>query len=157
LTVGGHRIQPAIRGALEALGAASEHAGFFEKVLFETASFDNRFRQLRTKRLLQWGRTTCFDLLLRAGELGIGGTAYAPEIAYLADSTGPKAGFEKLWGYELSKQLAPWAEGLLQAWHLNWEAVARIVGVRWIGDPYSPGDLENALCIYQHRPRQHRC
>jgi hypothetical protein len=157
LTVRGHRIQPAVRGALEALQAAYEHSGFFRAVLLEPASFDDRFSKLRNEHLTQWGRTTCFDLLLRTGAIGIDGTYYEPEIAYLADSTGPSAGFEKIWGLNLTKQLTAWAEGLLQAWHRNWGAVVQQVGARWTGRPYAPGDLENALCIYQHKAKATNC
>jgi hypothetical protein len=153
LTVGGHRIQPAVRGALEALQSACANAGFFRMVLLEPASFDDRFKRLRASHLPQWGRTTCFDLLLRAGALGIGGMNYEPAMAYLSDSTGPKAGFEMIWGCNLTKKTTPWAEGLLRAWYCNWNSVVQRTGASWTGRPYMPGDLENALCIYQHRSK----
>jgi hypothetical protein len=51
-------------------------------------------------------RRTSFDLLLRAGALGIGGQHYKPEIAYLGGSTGPKRGFARVWGVELGDDAA---------------------------------------------------
>ncbi len=87
------------------------------------------------------------------GVLGVGGHRYEPEIAYLADSTGPKAGFHAVWGRTVTRGTAEWCEGLLQAWHRDWEEVAKRVGSRWSHTPYASGDLENALCIYQDRTR----
>jgi hypothetical protein len=79
---------------------------------------------MRAARLSRWGRTTCFDLLLRTGALRIGGDPYEPEIAYLAGSTGPRAGFREVWGRDVPDETAPSAEGLLQAWHHHWNEVA---------------------------------
>ncbi len=151
-TVGHHRIQQGLVGAKKALVAACEHAALLYDVLHaQSLSFDERYSQLRSARLTRWGRTTSFDLLLRAGALGIGGQNYEPEIACLAGSTGPKAGFRAVWGHDVTDHTAPWCEGLLQAWHKHWPEVVDQVGAPWSGRPYAPGDLENALCIYQER------
>lgn len=149
--VGHHRIQQGLAGAKKALLAACEGSDLLQEVVHTPRSFDDRYRRLRDARLERWGRTTCFDLLLRTGALGIAGQFYGPEIAYLAGSTGPKVGFRAVWGRNVSSDSAPWCEGLLQAWNRHWPAVVDRVGLSWSGRPYSPGDLENALCIYQER------
>jgi len=149
--VGHHRIQPGLRGAKKALVEACRHTNVLHEVLHMSGSFDERYQRLRASNLAQWGRTTCFDFLLRTGALGIGNQRYEPEIAYLADSTGPKAGFRAVWGEEVTNRRAPWCEGILQAWYNNWSEIVRCVGVHWSGLPYAPGDLENALCIYQEK------
>jgi hypothetical protein len=148
--VGHHRIQQGLLGAKKALVAACERSDLLHEILHTPRGFDERYQRLRAARLPRWGRTTCFDLLLRGGVLGIGGEYYQPEIAYLAGSTGPKAGFRAVWGREVTGGTAAWSEGLLQAWHRHWTDVADRVDARWSGHPYAPGDLENALCIYQH-------
>ena len=149
--VGHHRIQPGLRGAKIALVAACERSDLIQEVLFTEQSFDDRFQRLRGAHLPQWGRTTSFDLLLRTGALSIGNQHYEPEIAYLDGSTGPMRGFEIIWGCTVNDQTASRCEGVLQAWHRNWTSVAGRVGVHWTDRPYAPGDLENALCIYQER------
>jgi hypothetical protein len=103
----------------------------------------------------QWGRTTSFDLLLRTGTLGIGGQHYKPDYAYLADSTGPKTGFARVWGVSPTAATAAWAEALLRAWTEECDAVAERVGVEWEKPRLEPCDQENFLCIYQerHRPK----
>jgi hypothetical protein len=126
-------------------------------VLHKPRSFDDRYQRILHEHLDRWGRTTCFDLLLRTGSLGIGGQRYEPEIAYLAGSTGPREGFRIVWGRDVTKRSAPWCEGVLQAWHEHWPEVVSCAGARWSGRPYAPGDLENALCVYQEdRNRQCR-
>jgi hypothetical protein len=150
-TVGHHRIQQGLAGAKKALVAACGRNDLLHEVLYTRRSFDDRYQRLRDARLARWGRTTCFDLLLRTGALGIGGQRYEPEIAYLAGSTGPKVGFRTVWGRNVSDETATWCEGLLQAWHRHWSEVVDRVGSRWSGRPYAPGDLENALCIHQER------
>lgn len=151
--VGHHRIQQGLTGACKALIAACRHSNLLHEVLHTTGSFDDRYRHLLDSRLDRWGRTTCFDLLLRTGKLGIGGQRYEPEIAYLDGSTGPSKGFRAIWGREVTPRTAPWCEGLLHAWHRHWPEVTGRVGVRWSDTPYAPGDLENALCIYQESQR----
>jgi hypothetical protein len=148
--VGHHRIRQGLVGAKKALIAACERSDFLHEVIYTPRSFDDRYGRLRTARLARWGRTTCFDLLLRTGALGVSGEHYEPEVAYLAGSTGPSAGFRKVWGRHVTDETAPWSEGLLQAWNDHWDDVAKRVGADWSGRPYTSGDLENALCIYQH-------
>jgi len=149
--VGHHRIQQGLVGAKKALVAASDRAELLFELLHTPRSFDDRYQRLLRADLERWARTTCFDLFLRTGALGIGGQHYEPEIAYLAGSTGPRAGFRAVWGRDVSNETAAWCEGLLQAWHRHWTDVVDRVGSRWWGRPYAPGDLENALCIYQER------
>jgi hypothetical protein len=146
-----HRIQPGLAGAKKALIAACDESALVHEVLHTAGGFDDRYQRLRDAYLTQWGRTTCFDLLLRTGALGIGGQTYEPKIAYLAGSTGPKTGFRKVWGRDVTDESAEWCEGLLQAWHRHWTEVVARVGAHWSGRPYAPGDLENALCVYQER------
>lgn len=150
-SVGHHRIQPAHKGAKEALVSACGHNGFFREVLHSGEDFDTRYQRVRRESLRQWGRTTCFDLLVRAGALGVGGTRYLPDFAYLAGSTGPRRGYELVIGEVLSDEKAPWAEAVLQAWSRHWREVADRVGIRWEGEPLCPRDQENFLCIYQEQ------
>lgn len=155
-TVGHHRIQQGLTGAKKALVAACQHSQLIHEILQGSDSFDDRYHRLLAARLDRWGRTTCFDLLLRTGALGVCGERYEPDIAYLVGSTGPSAGFELVWGRSVSEANGPWCEGLLQAWHRNWPEVAKRTGATWSGRPYAPGDLENALCIWQEGT-QHSC
>lgn len=150
-SIGHHRIQPAVKGAKKALVAACADHELFYELLHSREDFGTRYWRLRNARCEQWGRTTCFDLLLRAGALGVDGSNYAPQIAYLSDSTGPKSGFKKIWGREISKENAEWGEALLWAWTEYWRDVASRVGVAWEDEPYTSGDFENALCIWQER------
>jgi len=151
-SVGGHRIQPAVKGAKQALVAACAGNEHFHEVLHSSEGFDARYRCLRGAQLRQWGRTTSFDLLLRAGVLGIGGQHYRPEYAYLGGSTGPKSGFARVWGVTLHDDATvAWAESLLRAWTEDWGEVAERVGVSWEKGPLEPCDQENFLCIYQER------
>ena len=147
--VGNHRKRPGLGGAKTALIEACQNSSLLHKILHGQGNFHDRYQCLLAAKMDQWGRTTCFDLLVRAGALGIGGQHYQPEIAYLAESTGPKAGFCAVWGRDVTTATARWCEGLLQAWHRHWTEVVDRVGARWSGRPYGPGDLENALCIYQ--------
>jgi len=116
----------------------------------EGRGFDDRYEALRRLRAKQWGRTTCFDLLVRTGQLGIGGAGkYDPDRAYLADSTGPRKGFGLIWGIEVTRSNADGCEALLHGWTKRWHRIAGRVGVAWQGDPYGPGDFESALCVFQ--------
>ena len=151
-SVGGHRIQPAVKGAKTALVSACDRAGTFREILYWPEPFDALYRRLRAERIPQWGRTTCFDLLLRAGALGVGGSVCKPELAYLDGSTGPKKGFEKIWDVALTPETCEWGESVLRAWTDNWSEVASNVGAAWVSEPFEPADFENALCIWQeHR------
>ncbi len=151
-SIGGHRIQPALKGAKHALIAACADHQLFYDVLHSREDFDTRYLRLRGARMRQWGRTTCFDLLLRAGALGVGGRQYAPDYAYLAGSTGPSGGFTRVFGESLaSDERVAWAESLLWLWREAWGEVAERVGVEWARAPLEPRDQENFLCIYQER------
>lgn len=150
-SVGHHRIQPGYKGAKVALISACERAPLFHDLIHADLGFDERYRHLRAERVPQWGRTTSFDLFLRTGSLGVGGHHYQPEIAYLADSTGPARGFRAVFGVTVTDETAAWAEAVLRAWTENWGEVAARVGADWDGDAYGPGDFENALCIFQER------
>lgn len=151
-SIGHHRIQPAHKGAKQALVAACLDHGLFHDVLHGREDFHTRYLRLRAARMRQWGRTTSFDLLLRAGALGVGGEHYKPEYAYLSGSTGPKAGFTRVWGRPLkTDEAVAWAEALLRVWTEEWQEVAERVGVAWQRPPLEPCDQENFLCIYQER------
>lgn len=150
-SVGHHRIQATLKGAKQALVAACECHALFHGVLHSPDDFDARYRTLRDARVRQWGRTTCFDLLLRAGALGVGGRTCLPELAYLAGSAGPRKGFAAVFGVDPDSATAPWAEAMLRSWAENWGAVAERVGVQWDGPPLYPRDQENFLCVYQER------
>jgi hypothetical protein len=159
-SVGHHRIQPGHTGARLALLSACEHSTNFHDVLMADTSFDARYQELRLLHALQWGRTTCFDLLLRAGELAVSGKRYQPKFAYLADSSGPRAGFKLIWGFEIAAKTAAWSEEVLRLWAADWAHVADAVSGCWstsAGGPYSVADLENALCIYQEEPSRQVC
>lgn len=146
--VRGHRTQPGYKGARSALVAACSQAPDFERIVLHGEGFHDRYVALRALHAPQWGRTTCFDLLVRTGQLGIGGR-YAPQQAYLADSTGPRRGFNLVWGIEVTQMNASECERMLQVWVQRWHVFANQVGVKWTGRRYGPGDLENALCILQ--------
>jgi hypothetical protein len=150
-SIGHHRIQPGHRGAKLALIAACDHADSFHETIFSADGFDERYRKLRALHARQWGRTTTFDLFLRVGALSVGGHRALPEIAYLAGSTGPSRGFKKIFGVTITDENVGWAETLLRAWTKNWSEIAALVGADWRGDPYTPGDFENALCIWHER------
>jgi hypothetical protein len=151
-SVGGHRIQPAHKGAKVALHSACARAADFESILYAGTGFHDRYVSLRALKAPQWGRTTCYDLLVRAGQLKIGSASiYEPDRAYLADSTGPRKGFELIWGIEVTRSNADECEALLRTWTDRWGWVASEADVSWAGDPYGPGDFENALCIFQER------
>jgi hypothetical protein len=151
-SVGHHRIRPGVKGGKQALLSACADHELFHNVLHTGEDFDTRYSRLREAHVRQWGRTTSFDLLLRTGALGIGGQHYKPEYAYLGGSTGPRAGFTRVWGVSSDADTAlVWAEALLRAWTEEWDAVSERVGVEWQKPPLEPCDQENFLCIYQER------
>jgi hypothetical protein len=152
-SVGHHRSRPGLKGAKRALVSASEDSELFHDALHVTGEpFEARYARIRSARLLEWGRTTTFDLFLRAGALGIGGETYRPTSAYLAESTGPRSGFEEVWGRPITRQNADWGEALLRAWTEHWFEVAERVGVDWdVGAAYDPGTFENSLCTFRER------
>jgi len=147
-----HRTQPGHKGAKIALISACARAQDFERILREGKGFHDRYEALRRLPAKQWGRTTCYDLLVRTGQLKIGSaTRYQPDRAYLADSTGPRKGFHLIWGIEVTRSNADECESILRGWGERWQRIADQVGVTWTGEPYGPGDFENALCIFQER------
>lgn len=148
-----HRRQSTLRGARHALVSACEKADEIRAVMLAPGmTFDDRFTALRRVGVHWWGRTTCFDALLRAGALGVGGHTYRPDKAYLANSTGPAAGFEQIWGVHVTGSTADVCEAVLRRWTHTWDDVAAAVGVEWVGPPYDSADFENALCVFQERP-----
>lgn len=148
-----HRTQSGLRGAKASLVSSCQKADQIEKTLTACGpSFDDRFRRLDEINVRWWGRTTHFDVLLRAGALAVGGECYGPDKAYLAGSQGPAAGFEKIFGVKITSGLSDVGEAILRRWTSRWMDVARNVDVDWDGDPYYSGDLENALCIFQGPP-----
>jgi hypothetical protein len=61
-SVGGHRIQPTVKGARQALVAACADYELFRELLYSGDDFDTRYLRLRGARLRQWGgrpRSTC--------------------------------------------------------------------------------------------------
>jgi hypothetical protein len=123
-------------------------------VLSGREDFDARYRRLRDEEMQQWGRTTSFDLLLRAGTLGICGRNYKPEYAYLKGSTRRLRGSPWSLGVRPTRNKdVAWAEAMLRAWMVNWEVVAKRVGVEWEKAPLEPCDQENFLCIYHMEGR----
>ncbi|HMJ00797.1 MAG TPA: hypothetical protein VK488_13250 [Gaiellaceae bacterium] len=160
-SIGDHRIQPAHKGAKQALVAACPITSSSTRCSTPTrtstpataacgAAPMGATAACGAAPMRQWGRTTSFDVLLRAGVLGIGGQHYQPDYAYLGGSTGPKAGFTGVWGVTLyDDQAVAWAEALLRLWTREWPAVAARVGIEWEKPPLEPCDQENFLCVYQ--------
>jgi hypothetical protein len=111
--------------------------------------FDERFKRLDRIRVQEWGRTTNFDSLARAGALKVDGVGYRPERAYLLNSRGPAAGFTRIWGLAVTNSTSAMCEEILTRWTRDWHAVAVRLGVNWVGGGYDHADLENALCLFQ--------
>lgn len=150
-SVGHHRRRRGLEASKRALLSACRQWPLFRDVLECPGDFDSRYRVLRSARVPEWGRTTCFDLFVRAGRLGLGGMQYEPARVYLADSTGPAKGFERVWGVCIGRANAEWGERVVAGWCTNWFELTRIAGVEWAWEAgYSPGDLENALCVWSH-------
>jgi hypothetical protein len=145
-----HRTQPGHARAKIALISACSHAREIRLILQEPGGFHERFEELLAP-LDWWGRTTCYDLLVRTGMLGIGGQRYQPDRAYLASSTGPGKGFALVWGVPVNRGNAEHCEQILREWIRRWVETCDRLGVSWEGAPYQAGDFENALCIYQER------
>jgi len=146
-----HRVQPAHSGAKAALIGACRQWPAFREILLGPGSFHDRYMALGALGAHQWGRTTRYDLVLRAGALRIGGHFYEPDRAYLLESTGPKKGFTEIFGLPVTRENAAACEELLRTWKSAWVEVADQAGIEWVGGPYAPGDFENALCIYQDK------
>jgi len=127
-SIGHHRTQQGLTGATIALAGASGKAGLFHTTLHSELDFDDRFDAIWAQRPPRWGRTTIFDVLLRAGALGIGGCQVLPTSAYLSGSTGPARGFHKVFGGTgANNERAAWAEAVLRAWTGNWVEVTELV------------------------------
>lgn len=148
-----HRAQSTLAGARRSLTSACDKADGIHHILFQRGiTFDDRFGQLMKIDVSWWGRTTCFDLLLRAGALGVSGQSYRPRMAYLRGSQGPAAGFERLWGVRVTATNAELCETVLRVWTECWSDVAAIAALDWVGMPYDSADFENALCVFQEPP-----
>lgn len=144
-----HRAQVTLTRSKRSLVALCEKAGSVSRHLLDQGlSFDNRFTGLMRTKVFAWGRTTCFDVVLRAGVLGVAGNVYRPEKAYLLGSTGPGAGFAHVWGTDVTTRNADHCEALIRRWSAHWDEVAGMAGVAWVGASYDSGDLENALCVF---------
>jgi hypothetical protein len=115
-------------------------------------TFEERFAELGRINVTWWARTTRFDVLTRAGQLRVAGETYEPALAHLAGATGPKKGFEKIWGIKITPGNAERCEALLRKWSGCWDEVAGLADVQWPGEAYQPADFENALCVFQERP-----
>lgn len=77
-----HRAQSTLTGARRSLVSACDKADDIENVLCESGvAFDERFAALMKFPVSWWGRTTCFDVLLRAGALAVSGETYRPDKA----------------------------------------------------------------------------
>ena len=109
-----HRTRRGHTGAKRALVAACAQAPEFEQILLEMNRFHDRYEALRRLGAAEWGRTTCFDLLVRAGVLEIGGNAYGPDRVYLEGSTGPSRGFQLVWCISVEHRNAERCEKLLR-------------------------------------------
>ena len=153
--VGMHRIQPGHIGAKRALRSACAKADAIRAILHNGTGFHDRYIRLRALNAASWGRTTCYDMLLRSGALGTAeGAMYEPEYAYLDDSTGPSRGFTAIWGTPIDATNALWCEELLSWWSTHWEAISKRVDATSCPQPaYRPADFENALCLYQDELR----
>lgn len=148
-----HRKQSGLRGARLALISACEKSDAVRQVLLACGpSFEERFSALGDIGVGWWGRTTRFDLLARCGQLGVAGERYEPSRAHLAGATGPRKGFEQVWGFPVTTRMAPLCEELLARWTSRWAEVAVRCDIDWPGEPYTPADFENALCVFQERP-----
>jgi hypothetical protein len=119
------------------------------------SSVEDAVQQLLALRARQVGRTTAFDLALRAGQF-LHPQPIEPATAHLKGSTGPASGFDQVWGFNPAGPLSARGEGVVRRWTSEWAEVASVVEVDWPWRPFSAGDLENALCIYQDRALHHR-
>jgi len=77
-------------------------------------------------RASYWGRRGCFDLLLRAGALAIGGQRYGPDRAYI--DTASARGFLEVTGVPLTASTAEWCEAFILWWSDHWDEVAALAG-----------------------------
>jgi hypothetical protein len=149
-----HRTQATLTGAKRSLTSVCDKADAIQTIMLATdGTFEDRFNRLMALGIWWWGRTTCFDALIRAGALAINGRGFRPNTAHLLGSSGPAAGFAQIWGVEVTRSTADTCEGILKRWSERWSYVATIARVDWSGTGYDTGDFENALCIFQERPR----
>ncbi len=150
--IGTHRAQAGYRGARTCLMSLCAHRETVREILTANLTFEHAVEALRQLRAAQVGRTTAFDLALHAGQL-LHDPPVEPSSAHLHGSTGPAAGFRAIWGIDRSgdRLQAERAEAILRLWIAQWHDVADLMGAQWPWQPFSPGDFENALCIYQDR------
>ncbi len=149
------RAQATLTGAKTSLISACEKEADLEPVLAEPGTtFGERFEELTRIHVAWWGRTTNLDALIRGGTLAVDGVGYRPGRAYLRGSTGPAAGFARVWGIAVTGSNAGRCEELLVRWTRSWSIVVERLGVGWEGAPYDSADLENALCAFQQESRR---
>lgn len=150
-TIGGHRIQAGgNRGARVCLMSICRYAVEIEGILTTMSSVDAAVTLLRSMRAPQISRTTSFDLALRAGQL-LHRPPFGPQLAHLRGSSGPASGFDRIWGFDPRGALSNRGEAGIRRWSSDWRDIAARVGVEWQWSPFTVGDLENALCIFQDR------
>ncbi len=155
-SVQGHRAQATLKRAKMAMASICNHAVELKEILsVRGATFEERFDTLSALGIAGWKRTTNFDCLLRAGLITeVGGGLYRPGLAHLNGSTGPRNGFYQIWGIAVDDSNESRCEELLHLWTSNWHEIAAYVGVEWNASPFDSADLENALCIFQERPKR---
>ncbi len=138
-----------LTGARRSLVSACDKADDIENVLCESAvAFEERSAALMKLRVSWWGRTTCFDVLLRAGALAVSGETYRPDKANLRGSQGPSAGFERLWGVRVTVSNADLYEELLRRGTQRWDASCLHRGSRVGGKAVRQRQLrERSVCV----------
>ena len=150
--IGSHRAQAGYRGARICLMSLCARRDEIQQILINSPAFEQAVDDLRRLRAPQIGRTTAFDLALRAGQI-LHDPPLEPHSAHLYGSTGPAAGFKTIWGFDPASNMesAERAEAILLMWNAHWHDAADQAGVDWPWPAFSAGDFENALCIYQDR------
>ena len=90
--IGHHRIQPALKGAKQALVAACVDHELLYDLLHSRDDFDTRYVRLRAVAAPTVGPHDLVRSPAPAGALALDGTRYRPVYAYLGGSTGPQGG-----------------------------------------------------------------
>ena len=147
-TIGGHRGQRGNSGARRCLLSLCTHRDTIREILTDGTGFDMMVEGLLGLNAEGVGRTTAFDLALRAGQL-LHDPPIAPTSAHLLGSTGPAAGFRLVWGFDPAREReqADRAEAILRLWTRNWYDVADLVGVGWRCSPFS-AVTSRTVCAY---------